>query len=77
MQKTLSQDGLFINDFHRSSSMAALREVQRMSLHPYSREQMLQQINSLRRSAVSKETSKHATFINNVVSQGCEPYRTV
>ena len=37
-------DGLYINDFHRANSMAAQREVQRMSLHPYSREQMLEQI---------------------------------
>ena len=37
-------DGLYINDFHRANSMAAQREVQRMSLHPYSREQKLEQI---------------------------------
>lgn len=37
--------------------MAALREAQAMSLHPYSREQKLAQISSLRQSAVSKETS--------------------
>lgn len=35
--------------------MAALREVQIMSLHPYSREQKLNQINSLRQKAASKE----------------------
>ena len=57
MQSNLLPDGLFINDFHRKSTMAALREVQFMSLHPYSREQMLQQINSLHQSAVSKENS--------------------
>ena len=45
------------NDFHRQSSMAALREVQIMSLHPYSREQKLNQINSLRQKAASKESS--------------------
>ena len=37
-------DGLYINDFHRSNSMAAQREVQRMSLHPYSRQQKLDQM---------------------------------
>lgn len=57
MQNTSSQDGLFTNDFHRQSSMAALREVQLMSLHPYSREQKLRQINSLHSQAASKESS--------------------
>ncbi len=57
MQKTSFHNGLFINDFHRQSSMAALREVQIMSLHPYSREQKLKQINSLRQKAASKESS--------------------
>ena len=42
---------LFINDFHRSNSMAAQREVAIMSLHPYSREQVLTQVASLRRKA--------------------------
>ena len=37
--------------------MAALREVQIMSLHPYSREQKLTQINSLRLQTVSKENN--------------------
>ena len=47
---------LYINDFHRSNSMAAQREVRRMSLHPYSQEQKLQQIETLHRmSSVSKE----------------------
>ena len=51
-------DGLYINDFHRSNSMAAQREVQRMSLHPYSREQKLAQIAELHRMSVtSKERS--------------------
>jgi len=55
MQNSLSAEGLFINDFHRSSSMAALREVQRMSLHPYSRQQKLEQIKRL---SASSQTSK-------------------
>ena len=51
-------DGLYINDFHRSNSMAAQREVQRMSLHPYSREQKIKQIESLHeQSMISKENS--------------------
>ena len=52
-----SATGWFMNDFHRSNSMAAQREVQRMSLQPYSREQKLMQIASLRQSTVSKESS--------------------
>ncbi len=39
---------LYINDFHRANSMAAQREVQQMSLHPYSREQKLEQIERFR-----------------------------
>ena len=57
MQNSLSQGGLYINDFHRSNSMAAQREVAIMSLHPYSREQVLTQVASLRRKAVSKESA--------------------
>ena len=54
----LSMDGLYINDFHRSNSMAAQRQVQRMSLHPLSREQKLAQIAELHRMAtISKENS--------------------
>ena len=56
MQNSLFQGGLFINDFHRSNSMAAQREVAIMLLHPYSREQVLTQVASLRRKAVSKES---------------------
>ena len=51
------EDGLYINDFHRANSMAAQREVQRMSLHPYSREQMLQQIESFKNHSVSKKNA--------------------
>ena len=47
----------YINDFHRQSSLAALKGEQYMLLHPYSREQKLAQINSLRQKAVSKESS--------------------
>lgn len=48
---------LYINDFHRSNSMAAQREVQQMSLHPYSREQKLMQIRSMQSPRTSKEVS--------------------
>ena len=47
-------EGLYLNDYHRQNSMAAQREVLRMSLHPYSREQMLQQIEEFRRNSLSK-----------------------
>ena len=57
MQNNLSVGNLYINDFHRSNSMAAQREVQRMSLQPYSREQKLKQIRSLQESRISKECS--------------------
>ncbi len=57
MQNSLSVGNLYINDFHRKNSMAAQREVRRMSLHPYSREQKIQQIMSLKESLVSKESA--------------------
>lgn len=46
---------LLLNATHQANSMAAQREVASMLLHPYSREQKLQQINSLRQKAASKE----------------------
>ena len=56
MQNSLSSEDLYINDFHRENSMAAQREVQQMSLHPYTREQKLAQIARIRQhSAISKE----------------------
>ena len=58
MQNYLSMDGLYINDFHRSNSMAAQREARLMSLHPFSREQKLHQIETLHLMAmISKENS--------------------
>ena len=45
----------YLNATHQANSMAAQREVASMLLHPYSREQKLQQINSLRQKAASKE----------------------
>ena len=44
MQSNLPAEDLYINDFHRKNSMAAQREVQQMSLHPYTREQKIAQI---------------------------------
>ena len=69
MQNNLLVEGLYINDFHRENSMAALRAVKQMSLHPYSREQKIEQIQTLRRLSAStkenanKERSKIGDFI--------------
>ena len=60
MQNYLSMDGLYINDFHRSNSMAAQREVQRMSLHPYSRQQKLAQIAELHHMATTSKEKSNA-----------------
>ena len=47
--------GSYTNDFHRQNSMGAVKEVESMLLHPYSQEQKLAQINSLRQNTVSKD----------------------
>ena len=44
----------YTNDFHRQNSMGAVKEVESMLLHPYSREQKLAQINSLHQNTVTK-----------------------
>ena len=44
MQDNSSVKDWCINDFHCANSMVKQRKVQRMSLHPYSREQKLEQI---------------------------------
>ncbi len=54
MQDNLPHNGLYINEFHRQNSMAAQREVLRMSLHPYSREQKLRQIEEFRKNSRSR-----------------------
>ena len=54
MQDNLPHNGLYINEFHRQNSMAAQREVLRMSLHPYSREQKLRQIEEFRKNSLSR-----------------------
>ena len=55
MQNNLSAEGLYINDFHRENSMAAQRAVKRMLLHPYSREQKIEQIQMLHRMSASSK----------------------
>ena len=57
MQNNSVLERSYINDFHRQNSMGAVNEVESMLLHPYSREQKLAQINSLRQNTVSKESS--------------------
>ena len=57
MQNNSVLEKSYINDFHRQSSLAALKGEQYMLLHPYSREQKLAQINSLHQKVVSKESS--------------------
>lgn len=55
----LTREDLYINDFHRQSSMAALREVQHMSLHPYSRQQKLEQIKALKEASMTSKTKSN------------------
>lgn len=57
MQSNSSTDSYYLNATHKANSMAAQREVASMLLSPYSREQKLRQINSLRQGAVSKESA--------------------
>lgn len=57
MQTGSSTDSYYLNDFHRKNSMAAQKEVRLMSLRPYSREQKIQQIESLKKASVSKASS--------------------
>lgn len=66
MQNSLSVDGLYINDFHRENSMAAQRAVRQMSLHPYSREQKIAQIQMLRRLSASSKESANAERSKNL-----------
>ena len=54
MQNNSVLERSYINDFHRQSSLAALKGEQYMLLHPYSREQKLAQINSLHQNTVTK-----------------------
>ena len=59
MQNNSSHNGLYISDFHRQNSMAAQREVLRMSLHPYSREQKLRQIEEFRKNSLRNFARTH------------------
>ena len=43
MQNSFSTNNYYLNATHQANSMAAQREVASMLLHPYSREQKLQQ----------------------------------
>ena len=61
MQSSLSAEGLYINDFHRENSMAAQRAVKQMSLHPYSREQKIAQIQMLRRLSIMADLYEYST----------------
>mgnify|MGYP001042811120 CR=1 FL=1 len=56
MQNSFSTSDYYLNATHQESSMAAQREVASMLLHPYSREQKLQQIKLLHQKAVLKES---------------------
>lgn len=53
MQTNSSTDSYYLNDFHRENSMAAQKEARLMSLQPYSREQKIKQIQSLKQTAFS------------------------
>ena len=57
MQNNSSMDNFYSNATQKTNSLAVQLEVLYMSLHPYSREQKLHQINSLRQNTVSKEYS--------------------
>lgn len=60
MRNSLSQDGLYINDFHRRNSMAAQREVLRMKLHPTTREEKMRQIEMVYNLSESKDVRESA-----------------
>ena len=68
MRNNLSQEGLYINDFHRRNSMAAQREVLRMLLHPCSREQKLMQIELLHKMSAD---SKGNPLVRETAPQAC------
>lgn len=63
MQNNLSMEESYINDFHRLNSVAAQREVHRMSLHPFSREQKIIQIQTIKKlSLISKENANKLRY---------------
>ena len=57
MQNYLLNENWFISDFHRANSMAAQREVLQMLLQPFSREQMMEQIQRIHSQSISKENA--------------------
>lgn len=57
MHNSLSLEDFYSHATQLTNSLAVQLEVQYMLLHPYSREQKLQQINLLRQKAASKENS--------------------
>ena len=70
MQNNSVLERSYINDFHRQNSMGAVKEVESMLLHPYSREQKLAQINSLHQNnriksklKSSMKNTQHTAFL--------------
>ena len=57
-------EDLYLNDFHRQNSEAAQREVSRMLLHPYSREQVLEQVARFKSHSASKRSANVARCKN-------------
>lgn len=57
LEKLSSMEDFYLNDFHRQSSMAAMQEVRRMSLHLYSRKQKLQQIKGIKKQSIDKRNA--------------------
>ncbi len=58
-------EDLYINDFHRQNSVAAQREVLRMMLHPYTREQVLEQVARFKSHSSSKRSANVERRANN------------
>lgn len=50
------------------NSMVAQREVLRMSLHPFSREQKIQQIQAIKKSSAISKESANAQRSRNILS---------
>ncbi len=55
MLNELLMDKFYLNATHQLNSLAAQLEVASMLLHPYSREQKLQQIKAIHQNAVLSE----------------------
>ncbi len=72
MRNSLSQDGLYINDFHRRNSMAAQREVLRMKLHPTTREEKIRQIEMIHNMSKSKDVRESVLRRSEKIDDGGE-----